>query len=54
MRRTAEDTIRQAEEHIQRSEKIVSQSMLIVERAEQLLHHMGRVKRIRELKMNRR
>ena len=40
-RKTAADTIREAEEHVLRSEEIVSQSMMIVERAEKILQDMG-------------
>jgi len=41
VRKTAADTIREAEEHVLRSEEIVSQSMMIVERAEKILQEMG-------------
>ena len=44
VRKTAADTVREAEEHVLRSEEIVSQSILIVERAERLLIEMGRLR----------
>ena len=52
IRRTAADTVREAEEHVVKAEEIVSHSALIVERALKTLDDLGWSRRRRSLQEN--